>query len=183
MVQCPNCGYNNADNSSFCVSCGRSLPSAPRQPQQQQVRTVAGNTAPKGGGKLVIGVILAGIGIFFTFFGGFWMISIPSLILAAYIASQSSEGLGKELVPRLSLAFIAVTIGYMNIIPENKFISVVLLTAASIGIIMSLPAETIKKDASGNVLERSFSGVKYARTLQVIVYSFGLIGTGLWTYF
>lgn len=181
MVQCPNCGYNNADNSSFCVSCGRSLPR--QQQAQQPVRTVGGNTAPKGGGKLVIGIILAGIGIFFTFFGGFWMISIPSLILAAYIASQSSEGLGRDLIPRLALGFIAITIGYMNIIPENKFISVVLLAAASIGIILSLPAETIKKDAQGNVLERSFSGVKYARALQVIVYSFGLIGTGLWTYF
>lgn len=114
-MQCPNCGYYNADGTQFCASCGTKLqqpmqqqPMQYRQPTQQQ--SVVNPTATK---TLVIGIISACL---------CWL-PIASIILGIFAIKSSSftlayanQGCGKR-----AIGIVGKVLGIVSIVLCSVF--------------------------------------------------------------
>ena len=86
MAVCPQCGFSNADNATFCTHCGRSLQSPAAAPPLQATGVVVppiGTTIPN---YLVFAILTTVLCCLPT--------GIPAIIYASQVNTKLQLGLG-----------------------------------------------------------------------------------------
>lgn len=162
--KCPECGFSdNPDDAVFCEECGANIGKKPSLTS----RSTYGNLNPQT--WLILFIIMEVIGTIAVFIG-FWIVGLPIIIAAGFLAYQ----MGNELIPRITLLISMIAIVRINLIPENETISLFGFAIAWMAIIMIQPEEERRKEEEAKT--NLFAG---GRVLYIGIA--GLIATVLWT--
>lgn len=140
---CPKCGKTNIpDDAAFCTNpdCDHRFKKASgfTKTSESGQRTVTGMT--------LVMVVLYVIAFAFMFFPGGGLISLPIAIGAGYLAATRGEGLIKDIMPRITIIIIAVTVRFITILPGYELVSLFGFAIGWMSIILTLPEKAPKTE-------------------------------------
>ncbi len=161
---CPKCGTIVDDNAKYCTN-----PNCDYQFKNTGAKT---SSIKEGGTEMfqawvIILSILELIGLVITIFG-FWMIGLPIIIAAGFYASSK----GQELIPKLTIILVGITLKFINLLPENNLLSVFAVTIGLMGVILLMP-----EHKKGEEWEKKQKAWRYP-----LIYG-GLIFVAVWTWY